>query len=208
MKRLVISVFMTISLAFGVQGASAAGLGLTTEPPTLNASFALIEYFDNAPFGDLATFGADIDSSDGVSPTGAAFVDFIIGFDPTDPANTLTGGFDVFDDNGLFLSGVATDAGYETDTIEFLLDVIGGSASGAFGSQVLMTIAFDTFEMLGDNPFDNLEDTELVRFDGPYIGSVSIAKVAPSAVIPIPAGLPLLLTALVGLGWLRRRTLA
>jgi hypothetical protein len=102
-----------------------------------------------------------------------------------------------------FLSGDLVDVGFVTsdqeftDTIELLFGNLGGSAAGAFGTRVLLTL-FGEFGMEGDDPIVN----GFASFDDPAFVSFTIA---PIAAIPLPATAPLLLTALVGAGFLARR---
>jgi len=176
----------------------AASLGLTTGSPTLEASLAFIDYIDFDPDGDLSTFGAEVDSSVGVSPTGFTELSFGVGFSLTDPTSDFTGGFDVFDDDGFgfFLSGDLIAVGYTEDVFEFQFGNLVGSAAADFGDSVLMVVTL--FDSLGDNPFAGLVDFES------YGASISVSSVVPSAV-PIPAALPLFLSAIAGLGWLGRK---
>ena len=201
MKSFLASTLVAAGFALSAGAASAATLGLTTEAPTIEASFAVVDFFDLDPDGDLSTFDAEVDFTDEVSLTDPAFISFGFGYSLADPTDGPTGGFDIFEDFGfsLALSGDLEQVGFFTDTIELLFGSLTGSAAGSFGSQALMTIIFD--DPLGDNPFDAFVDGEI------YNASISVSSVAAPAVIPLPAGLPLLLTGLLGLGSVRRRSL-
>ncbi|SFR06274.1 VPLPA-CTERM sorting domain-containing protein [Poseidonocella sedimentorum] len=194
MKHSITAAIMAAGLAFGAGGAFAATLGLTTAAPSLSSSTGLISYFDVDPDGDLSTGGAEVDATDGVSPSGFTEIGFGVGFSLADPTTGLTGGFDVFDDDGLFLGGDLFAVGFTEDVIELHFNNLSGSGASAFGTSVLALIVFD--DPLGANPFAAL-------LDGDELGaSITISDVV--APIPLPAGLPLLLAGLLGLGLVRR----
>ncbi|MBN9672985.1 VPLPA-CTERM sorting domain-containing protein [Roseibium aggregatum] len=205
MKNLIIGALILIGLSLGGQSAQAAPLGLTTEDPTIEASFAVIDFFEFSPGeGDLSTFSAAIDFTSGTSLASPATIDFLGSFSLSDPAASPFGFLDIFDvPNDPFafpevlLSGVLIDVGFASDKIELLFGSLTGSVAGEFGSQVLMSVFFD--DQLGENPFEALEDGES------YTASISISKVASIGVVPLPAALPLLVTAFVGLGLIRRK---
>lgn len=189
MKHFITAAVVTAGTVLGAQQVAAATLGLTTEAPSLTASAAFIDYFEFGPDGDLSTFGALVDSTDGVSPVGFTEIGFGIGFALADPTTGATGGLDVFDDDGLFLAGDLLAVGLVEDVIEFQFGNLSGSGAGSFGSSVLALIAFD--DSLGANPFASL-------VDGDSLGaSVTISNVAP---IPLPASVLLLLGGLVSIG--------
>ncbi|SIO45964.1 VPLPA-CTERM protein sorting domain-containing protein [Rhodovulum sp. ES.010] len=192
MKRHISAALVTAGLAFGALQAQAASLGLPTGAPSLSSSAAFIDYIEFAPDGDLSTFGAAVDSTDGVSPTGLTEIGFGVGFSLADPTAEATGGFDVFDEDGLFLAGDLLAVGFTEDVIEFRFGNLSGSGAGAFGSSVLALIAFD--DPLGANPFDSFADGDF------YSASITISNV-----VPLPAGLALLLGGLGGMALLRRR---
>lgn len=200
MKQYFVRILTTIGALTVASSAFGATLGLTTDTPTIQASFAQIEYLDDAPDGDLSTFDAEVDFTDGVSLTGSAFIDFGIGYSQADPGDVPGGGFSVFDDDGFneALAGDIVDIGFTEDVIELLFDVVAGSEQSLFGSQVLMLINFDDpLDVLGANPFDGFLDGEI------YAASLSVSRVV--APIPLPAGLPLMIGALAAFGLLRRR---
>jgi len=173
---------------------SAATLGLTSEAPILSSSTAFIDFFDLDPDGDLSAFGAEVDTTDGVSTVGFTEIGFGFGYSLSDPSGDFSGGFDVFDEDGEFLAGELLAVGFTEDLIELQFGNLGGAGAGVFGSSVLIMISFD--DSLGPNPFSAFVDGDVLG------ASISIASVAP---IPLPAGLPLLLTGIGGIALLRRR---
>jgi len=176
----------------------AAPLGLSTGSPTLGASFAFIDYLEFGPDGDLSTFGAEVDFTDGVSTTGFTELSFGVGFSLADPTSGATGGFDVFDDNGLYLAGSLFAVGFSDDLIELQFDNLLGAGTGSFGSSVLASIAFD--DALGSNPFVSLIDGEF------YTASITLSNVADDvASVPLPATLSLFLSGLFFLSWVKKR---
>lgn len=202
MKHYITAAVLAAGMALGAGQAVAATLGLTTEAPILSSSTAFIDYLEFAPDGDLSTFGAEVDFTDGVSPNGFTEIGFGIGFSLADPTTGLSGGFDIFDEDGFFLGGDLFAVGFIEDVIELQFNNLSGSGAGSFGTSVLALITFD--DPLGANPFASL-------FDGDSLGaSITISDVASSTVapIPVPAGLPLLLTGLGGIVLLRRRNKA
>ncbi len=172
MRKILCSGFLVLTLIFTTSiTANATTLGLTTQDPSLDSSFAFVDYFEFNSSGDLSSFGGIIDSSSGISPFGLTEFSFGIGFSLSDPTNTAAGGFDVFDGNGLFLSGDLLAVGYTENVIEFQFDQLTGSAAGSFGSSALMLISF--VDQLGTNPFAALVDGTF------YDASVKIASVVP-----------------------------
>lgn len=199
MKHYVKAALVAAGMALLSGQASAATLGLTTETPHLSSSMAVIDYVEFGFDGDLSTFGAEVDFTSGVSPSGATKIGFGIGFSLADPPIGATGGFDILDEDGLFLSGDLLALGFTEDTIELQFGNLSGSGVEYFGSSVLALISFD--DSLGTDPFAVLPD-------GASLGaSIMISNVSSSTVapIPLPAGLPLLLTSIGGTILLRRR---
>jgi hypothetical protein len=192
MKHFITAAMVAAGTVLGAGQATAATLGLTTEAPSLSASEAFIDYFEFGTDGDLSTFGAEVDATDGVSPAGFTEIGFGIGFGFADPTNGATGGFDVFDEDGLYLTGDLLAVGFDEDVIELQFGNLSGSGAGFFGSSVLALIAFD--DPLGANPFASL-------VDGDSLGaSVTISNVADVAPIPLPASVLFLLGGLASIG--------
>jgi hypothetical protein len=163
----------------------AASLGLIPGQPELVVGSATVDYFEIGPDGDLSSFGTLVDGADGVSPTGVTELGFGFGFDLANPIVGATGGFDVTDENGLFLSGELQAVGFRDDVIELEFGALSGSAASSFDASVLMQIAF--IDDWGVNPFTKLVD------GNSYSTMISIANAAP---VPVPAALPLFLSAL------------
>ena len=184
----------TLALAMPVHS-FAASLGLSIALPTLQASISSIDYLEFGPDGDLSTFGAGVDITDGVSPVGVTGLGFGIGFSLANPIIGATGGFDVTDQNGLFLTGNLIAVGFSDDVIELQFGSLSGAGAGSFGSTVLARLAFG--DPLGPNPFISLVDGEF------YSASITISNVSA---VPLPAALPLFLSALFGFGWIGKRS--
>lgn len=201
MRSLIFAGTLGLAAVFGSMSA-ATTLGLTTEAPSLTSNTAFIDFLDFDPDGDLSTFGAEVDATDGVAPVGFTEIGFGIGYSLSDPTGDFSGGFDIFDEDGEFLAGDLLAVGFTEDVIEFQFGNLTGSGAGDFGASVLALIAFD--DPLGLNPFESF-------FDGDSLGaSITISSVVDTspAPIPLPAGLPLILTGLGGLLVLRRKSQA
>jgi hypothetical protein len=199
MNHHITAALVAAGIALGAGQAAAATLGLTTEAPSLSSNTALIDYFEIPLEGDLSAFGSVVDFTNGVSPAGFAKIGFGIGFSLADPMTGASGGFDISDEDGIFLSGDLLALGFIKDVIELQFGNLKGSAAGLFSSSVLAMIAFDN--PLGDNPFASL-------FEGDSrSASIVISSIADSTVppIPLPAGLILLLTGIGGIFLLKRR---
>ncbi len=187
--------FVSASITPHVAGA--ATLGLELELPALESSSVLIDYFEFGMDGDLSAFGAEVDFVDGVSPSGFTELGFGVGFALSNPAGSGTGGFDIFDENGEFLSGDLLSVGFTTDMIELQFGNLGGFAASSFNSTVLLEIAFD--DSLGDNPFTGLVDGQS------YVASAKVSNVAEAPPLPIPGTLMLVLPALLALSRFRHQ---
>ena len=151
----------------------------------------------------MATFRPSVQKwtfTDGVSPNGFTEIGFGIGFSLADPTTGLSGGFDIFDEDGFFLGGDLFAVGYTENVIELQFDNLSGSSAGLFDTSVLALIALD--DPVGADPFASL-------FDGDSLGaSITVSNVATSTVapIPLPTSLPLLLAGLGSIALLRIRT--
>lgn len=190
--RLALALFASlISVSITPRVAEAGTLGLELEPPTLESSSAIIDYFEFGAIGDLSAIGAEIDFFDGVSPSGFTELSFVFAFALSDPTGIATGGFDMFDDNGEFLVGDLLAVGFITDVIELQFGNLGGFAATSFNSTVLLEIAFD--DSLGDNPFSGLVDGQS------YVASARVSNVAEAPPLPVPGTLMLVVPALLGL---------
>lgn len=158
-------------------------LGLDTEAPFIRSSLASIDYLDFSPDGDLSTFGSVVDFTDGISPNGLSKIGFGVGFDLSFPTIGATGGFDIFDQNGLFLGGDIKALGFTDNIIQFQFGSLVGSANADFGSSILMTITFS--DSLGANPFNSFVDGES------YAASISLSRVTA---VPEPPSLGLVMS--------------
>lgn len=199
MRSFLFSVLLAISSVSG-GAVSSATLGLSFGEPSLSSSTAFVDYLAFGPDGDLSTFGAEVDVSNGVSPTGFTEIGFGLGFSLADPTNDFSGGFDIFDDVGEFLAGDLFAVGFTEDVIELQFSNLSGSGANEFGSSVLAFVSFE--DPLGENPFSSL-------FDGDSLGaSISFASVIDTTVapIPLPGGLPLLLAGIGAFTMVRKRT--
>lgn len=201
MKSFVAGAFAALSIAVGAHSAAAASLDISTGLPTIGASQAELNYsVVGGVDGDVSVFDAAVDSVDGVVLSQPAYVQLSVSYNLADPLGAPTGGFSVFDE--FFepvLSGDLVQMGYRDDTIELLFGTLQDSLASSFSSQVLMTIVFDEplNPAAGTNPLTALSDL------GVYDVSVTIANVV--APIPVPAGLPLMLTSAAAFAWARRR---
>ncbi|MEO9514404.1 MAG: hypothetical protein ABJH45_21575 [Paracoccaceae bacterium] len=197
MRSLLFSGTLALASAFGSMS-SAATLGLTTEAPSLSSSTAIIDFLDIDPDGDLSTFGAEVDATESVTSVGFTEIGFGVGYALANPIGDFSGGFDIFDGNGEFLAGDLLAVGFAEDVIEFQFGNLTGSGARDFGSSVLALIAFD--DPLGLSPFDGFFDSDSLS------ASITISNVVDTspAQVPLPAGLPLILTGFGGLLLLRR----
>nr|WP_281719334.1 hypothetical protein [Nitrosomonas nitrosa] len=200
-KKAILSGLLGFAFFFSITlAATAATLGLTTQNPSVGASSAIIDFFEFGADGDLSTFGWEIDTFNNVIPDGFAEFSFGIGFSLANPTVDASGGFNIFDETGLFLGGDLAAVGFTEDVIEFQFNNLVGSAATDFGSSALLLVHFD--ESLGLNPFNELIDGMF------YTASVSITSVLPQVVtMPVsePAALPMVAMALLLMGYVRMR---
>ena len=196
MKRIIYSGFLAFILVFAASlVAKAATLGLTTQNPSVGSSSTLIDYFEFGTDGDLSSFGGLIDISNGLSPLGHTEFSLGIGFSLIDPVNGASGGFDITDENGLFLAGDLAAVGFTENVIEFQFNHLTGPAANNFGSSVLMLISFA--DQLGANPFAALLDGNF------YEASINIASVVT---VPEPQTVTLSALALALMTFSRRKS--
>ncbi|MEO1538358.1 MAG: VPLPA-CTERM sorting domain-containing protein [Pseudomonadota bacterium] len=198
--------FRSLIRAFGliIAAASAQGatLGLTTGAPTVGA-VGTADYFEFGPDGDLSLFdgsvsGSSLTTLDEVS----ADLSFGIGFNLADPETGATGGFSIFDADGLYLAGDLIDLGFRgfratNSIVELHFGNLVGRGASEWTSTLLMNVIFDG---LGEEPFG-------VFFDGDFfdveIGMFAVVDDQPPA-IPLPAAAWLLLGALGSMVIVRR----
>jgi len=193
MKNIIYSSLLTLTLLLSLPlTTSAASLGLTIQGPTLGSSSITIDYLEFGGDGDLSSFGAGIDSSNGVIPLGINDLSFSAAFSLAAPTIGATGFFDIFDDSGQFLSGNLFAVGFTENVIELQFNNLIGSAAGSFGNSVLALVAFD--DPLGLNPFNSFIDGEF------YPASVDILNVVAE-----PTILSLFVLALLLMGFTRVR---
>lgn len=183
------------AVMFGASSATSATLGLPVLPaPEISGSGNAVN--DLGVIG----FGFDFLAEDAVStaPATASGLDVrIIGLLGLSPAALNVGP----DQGGqLFLGGSQSDLGFEfsstdQDTIEILFSGLTGSAASSFGSSVLAVI---TGEFGND---------ETVLFDTGFGSTQASIVINPvdTAVIPLPATLPLLASALLSAFAISRR---
>jgi hypothetical protein len=207
---------LTVALFAFIAGswasASAATLGLTTGDPTIVAEDATVVYSESDPTADLFTLGATIDVAQGIGGTLLSTLGFTLTFPIDDPLSPLFASLTIRNDaGGLFLGSVSLVAlGFDDTLIELQFGDLSGAGVGDFGETVLLTILFGDLlpqpqvasllsGQLGANPFDDL-------VPGIYTADIEVANVLPNTqVVPLPATLPLLGAALLGLAAQRRR---
>lgn len=101
----------------------------------------------------------------------------------------------------------ATDFRSENGSVDFLFeapDGFVGDDAGSFGDLVLLSLVFDAFAS-----GDPLAEIQEIAIDGDsFTGSFMLSSATEAVVIPLPAGMPLLLTALALAGIAARRTRA
>ena len=136
--------------------ASAASLGIPKGDPLVSASDASVDFLDFSPIGDLSSFGWVASEFTGVSFNGVAIIGFGVSYSLADPTSDISGGFDIEDDDGVFLSGELYALGYSEDMIELQFDSLSGGGSSLFGKSILMEILFK--DPLGSAPFLGLVD--------------------------------------------------
>ncbi len=185
--------------------ASAATLGLVTSAPTIGAT-GTVDYLEFGPDGDLSLFGASVFGSSLTSlDVATAEIDFGIGFDLSAPEDDATGGFSVFDDQGLYLAGdllALGTRGFRAN--DGIIELQFGSFEGRGVSEWTDTLLMNViFSGTGSNAFESF-------FDGDYydveIGMFAVQGGPPTpAPVPLPAGIWMLLCG-IGILWGTTRT--
>ena len=199
-----ISMFIAaLAVLASTVSAGAAPLGLMTSAPTVGASGS-VDYFETGADGDLSMFGAPVFASSLTSLGAGALMGFGIAFDRSDPEADAAGGFQIFDDRGLYLAGdlVALGfRGFRTDDglIELHFGGLFGRGVPEWTDTVLMNVIFDG---AGDLPFGSFFDGE--SYDA-EIGLFAVVSDDPPSEVPVPASGWLLALALSALAASRRR---
>ena len=185
---------LAVALTICVSPATSATLGLSVVPNP--------EVFGNGnAVNDLGFigFGFDFLAENAVStaPAAASGLDVrITGLLGLAPAALNVGPAQ----GALFLGGVESDLGFEfsstgPDTIEILFSGLSGSAAISFGSSALAVITGE------------FGDDETALFNSGFDSTAASVVINPvqTAVIPLPAGLPLLASALLPVFFVSRR---
>ena len=200
MKTIALCVALAIGL--GAQVASAASLGLTTNPaPIITGSGTAVNR-------DLGAWTLVVDGSAAEVPAQVPPVSLTLtAFG--DITTLQTASLFVYDDlSSLVLGGDLVNVGFVVDplgddTLELLFGSLVGSGTGSFGPQVLLTVTGE----LGDDPIN----TGFGSFFSPVAVQFTLATVTTSQV-PLPAGLPTLGAALITLAgvsrWVGRKAAA
>jgi hypothetical protein len=182
----------------------AATLGLQTSAPTIGANVAEVEYLDFAPDGDLSMFGAAVTEASLNTPGPNAEIGFGIGYALADPEGDASGGFDIFDDNGLYLAGDLINMGYRAfgggSLIELHFGNLTGSGASGWTDTLLMNVILRN---VAPNPFDSFFDGDLYQAE---IGVFAVVNYEPPSEIPLPASAALLLVGVLGFAALGQRT--
>jgi hypothetical protein len=174
--------------------ASAASLGLTIDPTISISGSAQAENdpsfigFNVTSTGGLAGAGFGGDPA----PLDLSLFDFAAGPVPGGAEFAVSDVAPVLTSAALIATAASSDAAVDgDDVIELLFGSLGGSAAGAFGERALVTLVGE----FGEDPFGIGFAFTPVAF--------SANPVTTPAPIPLPAGLPLILTGLGALGALR-----
>lgn len=195
MKKNIFAFLTAAALSVVGSVSSAASLNLVASEPILTASDIAVDYLDLG-FGEAGLTGfAEIADSSGVSLDGAASLFFDVSFTTAAPSNPVFGTLDVSDASGAVVEGDFVGFGFTGTTLELLFDVFGGRFDTEFGSQALVEFTLETGS--GITLLSDLVDGDNL------VGSATIgSSLAP---VPLPAGLPLIVTGLAGMWVLRRR---
>lgn len=187
--------FGALALSLASLSAQAATLGLTTSAPTVGAE-GVVDYLEFGSDGDLSMFGAPVFTSSLTTIGAGAEVGFGIGFSLSDPEIGASGGFEIYDDQGLYLSGDLLALGFrEYRTFDGLIELHFGSLTGRGVSEwtetLLMTVMFDG---AGEDVFGSFFDGDFYDVD---IGIFAVhSDQSPPSPIPLPASAFLLFAGL------------
>lgn len=177
-------------------GAALFGLPAAAAPVfDIPAADAFFVAFDG--IGDLVFESEAI--VDGVEAPADLSAFFALSFNLANPYGTAEATFDLSDEDGLFLSGVASLIDFSEDLLVLTFSGLDGSAAAAFGS----TVTFELFfvDAVGADPLAGLADGGTYNVAGVGVGSENVAPV------PLPATGSLLLAVLgsaAGLSFMRR----
>ena len=198
-----------LALSIASLSAQAATLGLATSAPTVGAD-GVVDYLEFGPDGDLSMFGVPVHTSSLTTIGAGAEVGFGIGFSLSDPESGASGGFEIYDDQGLYLSGDLLALGFRAfRAFDGLIELHFGSLTGRGVSEwtdtLLMTVIFDG---TGEDVFGSFFDGEFYDVE---IGMFAVTSDAPPpSPIPLPDSAFLLLAGLgtmaAGRLSLKRRT--
>lgn len=158
--------------------ASAETLNITKEGPRFYVNTAIIEFIEFGEDFDISSAGSIIDASFGVSLDGSSELGLGVAYLSSAPETSFSGGFDVLDAAGLFLSGELFEIGFANNELELLFGRLSGRMAGLFGDEVLMQIRF--IDEVGADPFSAFSDGLSLT------ASIHVSKVAPDSTTTIP----------------------
>ncbi len=184
-----------LALVLASWSAQAATLGLMTSAPTVGAD-GTVDYLEFGTDGDLSMFGAPVYGSSLTTIGDFAEVGFGVGFSLADPEADASGGFEIYDEDGLYLSGDLLALGFrEFRTFDGLIELhfgsLTGRGAGEWTDTLLMTVIFDG---VGDDPFATFFDGDFYDVE---IGMFAVVSDTPPPAVPLPASAGFLL---IGLG--------
>ncbi len=180
------SLFAIFGLALLTSTAHAATLGLTSSAPTVGA-VGTVDYLEFEPDGDLSMYGATVSGSSLTTlDSRTADVSFGVGFDLADPETGATGGFSIFDTQGLYLAGDLIDLGFRgfravDSIVELHFGNLNGRGAGQWTETLLMNVIF---RGLGEEPFAFFFDGDFYDVE---IGIFAVVGDNQPSEIPLPA---------------------
>lgn len=195
--------FVAASLALAAGASHAATLGLQTSAPTIGAGGAA-DYLEFGPDGDLSLFGGVVTvSSLTTLDVATADLSFGVGFDLADPETGASGGFSVFDAQGLYLAGDLIDLGVRGfRAVDSIVELHFGNLTGRGTSEWTQTLLMNViFDGLGDDPFAFFFDGDAYDVE---IGVFAVVGGPEPAPIPLPAAGWLLLCGVAAMGGIGR----